>query len=75
MNAVRKPDRRYPKVQVQQQLDDWCHLCGRRAAPNVEVWYRPNAEHPHVGGADIYFRICRLCVVEMLTVVDGEATS
>lgn len=46
---------------------DWCHLCGSRKAPTVDIWYPDNAEHdsavapgPQHSGRH-YIRICGAC--------------
>ncbi len=42
--------------------DDWCHVCGRRTEPLIDVRYPENAEH---GGPDSrYIRICLTCVLD-----------
>ena len=38
---------------------DWCHLCGERSTPSVDVWYPENAEHSKVNTE--YIRICLAC--------------
>ena len=43
---------------------DWCHICGERSAPLVDVWYPENAEH---GGHDSrYIRICAQCAQRLV---------
>lgn len=47
------------KIQIH-NIGDWCHLCGKRAAPCVDVWYPENAEHDDTDTK--YIRICRVCI-------------
>ena len=42
---------------------DWCHLCGFRSQPLVDVWYTGNAEHG--GPINNYIRICSGCIDNM----------
>ena len=41
-------------------FEDWCHLCGLRTTPLVEVVYPKNAEHG--GPKTEYIRICWDCI-------------
>jgi hypothetical protein len=48
------------------EADDWCHLCGRRDEPLVDIWYAENAENdrPAKRGTprpELYIRICAGC--------------
>lgn len=48
--------------------DDWCHLCGHRDRPTVDVFYAANAEHAlrnPEGHQDRpkYFRVCDCCAL------------
>jgi hypothetical protein len=47
----------------QKQMNDWCHVCGERTQPHVEVWYPKNAEHEQKQTQ--YMRICAYCVEVM----------
>jgi len=31
---------------------DWCHICGHRSAPLLDIWYPHNAEHTLLGVID-----------------------
>lgn len=44
--------------------NDWCHLCGRREWPTLDVWYPANAEHDGPTTAR-YLRVCSLCLDEL----------
>lgn len=48
---------------------DWCHLCGRRRTPTLDIWYPENAEHQELIGPRSkntrYIRVCKLCVSRM----------
>ena len=73
-----------PKVQPHIDIgdqEDWCHLCGRRSAPNVIIASCANAEHPEndAGTRATHarypveaplLRICRFCVNKMQAVGD-----
>jgi hypothetical protein len=50
-------------------LVDWCHLCGKRSSPSVDVWYMNNAEHPNPNERTYYIRICKSCIELMGKVI------
>lgn len=66
---------------------DWCHCCGQRTAPFVEVWYPHNAEYdalneqPSPGTVgdgperSRFLRVCAGCVRNFGQVVGGEVES
>lgn len=63
---------------AQQAVEDWCHLCGRRSAPQVFVRSCDNAEHPsyrddqHMRKDDPVLRACEGCLEQMLRVLRGQ---
>lgn len=47
---------------------DWCHVCGKRSNPTVDVWYPENAEH---GGSNVhYLRICSECGTNIVKIAN-----
>ena len=48
---------------LRKDSEDWCHLCGDRTRPLVDVWYPENAEHDD--DETEYIRICKGCVDAM----------
>lgn len=52
--------------------NDWCHLCGKRVNPLVDIWYMNNAEHPNPTEETHYIRICGLCVKTMAKILGDK---
>ena len=44
---------------------DWCHLCGKRSTPLLDIWYSKNAEN-HPKDSSKYIRICKNCITKEL---------
>ena len=41
---------------------DWCHLCGERTEPLLDIFYPENAEHHPRTIDGKYIRICKDCI-------------
>jgi hypothetical protein len=68
-------------MQLHYRSDDWCHFCGERKAPTVDIWYPDNAEHdsavepgPLHSGRH-YIRICSTCARRIQDVADKKDVS
>ena len=48
-------------MNIRQQLNDWCHLCGRRCTYTAAIHYASNAEHDPCGPLTNYVRACAAC--------------
>lgn len=53
---------------------DWCHICGVRSEPCVDVWYPENSEHPRTNPPEDkkYVRICKACLVLLTDIAEGR---